>query len=294
MARESTTIPKRVSERLAKELRKFQPIVSSALARDINEADTVIIIKDILAYVLGYDKYEEITSEHQIRGQYCDLAIVVGGKLEILLEVKAIGMDLKGAHTRQAVNYAANQGTEWVVLTNGAKWQIYHIHFAQPITEELICEFNFLDLDPKKPNDLECLYILTRDGLHKSALDDYHSQKEALSKFNLAAIILSEPILKAIRRDLKVIAPEVKIDLPEIEAILKQEVLKREIVEGEKAEATRRTVRKVFEKQARTKQKKKVIREPLIEQPEIQGIPETTTPAVTPDVSESGDSQILI
>ena len=35
------------------------------------------LVKDLLAEVFGYDKYAELTSEHAIRGTYCDLAVKV-------------------------------------------------------------------------------------------------------------------------------------------------------------------------------------------------------------------------
>jgi hypothetical protein len=46
--------------------------------RDVSEADTVTIVKDLLAEVFGYDKYAELTGEFAIRGTYCDLASVPG------------------------------------------------------------------------------------------------------------------------------------------------------------------------------------------------------------------------
>jgi len=60
-------IPAKVNERITKNLKKFQKIVASAKINDINEADTVSIIKDILNEILGYDKYSEITSEYAVK-----------------------------------------------------------------------------------------------------------------------------------------------------------------------------------------------------------------------------------
>lgn len=40
------------------------------------------------------------------------LAVHVDGDLAMLLEVKAIGLDLKDQHTKQAVDYAANKGCD--------------------------------------------------------------------------------------------------------------------------------------------------------------------------------------
>jgi hypothetical protein len=49
------TVPKRISERISAGIKKYQPILNAAKARDVGEADTVTIIKDILSDVFGYD-----------------------------------------------------------------------------------------------------------------------------------------------------------------------------------------------------------------------------------------------
>lgn len=124
-------VPVRVGDRLCACLKRFQPVLSSARSRDVNESDTVIIVTDLLAEAFGYDKYSEITSEHNIRATFCDLATVIDGKVQFLIEVKAIGMVLKDAYVKQAVDYAANKGVEWVVLTNGITWKGFQVNFCQ-------------------------------------------------------------------------------------------------------------------------------------------------------------------
>src|SRR3954468_17860694 len=99
-------IPTKVEDRLIGAIKRFQPIIQSAKARDVNESDTVIIVTDMLSEVFGYDKYSEITSEFAVRGTFCDLATKVDGTVQCLIEVKAIGTELKESHTKQAVDYA--------------------------------------------------------------------------------------------------------------------------------------------------------------------------------------------
>src|SRR3989338_11406342 len=99
------SIPKKVAERLVVGIKRFQPILAAAKARDVGEADTVTIIKDMLADVFGYDKFSEVTSEFAIKGTYCDLATKIDGALQTLIEVKAIGLELKDAHVKQAIDY---------------------------------------------------------------------------------------------------------------------------------------------------------------------------------------------
>jgi len=236
------SVPQKVADRIASGLKRFQPILQSAHTRDINESDTVVIVADILQYVLGFDKYSEITSEHAIRGTYCDLAIKLDGRLALLLEVKAIGLSLKDNHIKQAVDYAANQGCDWVVLTNGIRWQCYRVAFAKPITHDLVLDINLLDLIPKKQSDIAMLWLISKEGVLKSGLADYYSQREALSRFTLGALLTSDTVLELLRRELRRVSPDAKIGTDEISAVLVNEVLKREVLEGEKAAAAKRVV----------------------------------------------------
>jgi hypothetical protein len=246
-------VPNRVSERLAAGIKRFQPILASAKSRDVGESDTVIIVTDMLSEVFGYDKYSEITSETAIRGTWCDLAIKLDGAIEFLIEVKAIGSELKDAHTKQAVDYSANQGTDWVILTNGEIWRIYKVTFAKPIANELVLEINFTQLNHKKSGDVAILYNLTREGWLRSALGEYHTQQQALSRYFMGAMVVSPPVLDVMRRELKRLSPDVKVDAEQIKSVLMQEVLKREVVEGEKFEQARKKIGKAANKSLRSK-----------------------------------------
>lgn len=242
------TVPAKVSDRLSAGIKRFQPVLTSAKSRDVNESDTVTIITDMLADVFGFDKYSEITSEYSIRGTFVDLAIKLEGKLQLLIEVKAIGLDLKDAYVKQAVDYAANEGVEWVVLSNGALWNIYKISFGKPVGFDLVLAIDFMNLSHKNGNDLENLYLLTREGLGKSVLGDYHTQRQALSRFFIGAITLSEPVLDVIRRELRKISPDVKIDNEQIKDVLIEEIIKRDVMEGDKAEEAQRKVNRALKR----------------------------------------------
>lgn len=246
-------VPTKVATRLSAAIKRFQPVIASAKSRDAHESDTVIIVTDMLSEVFGFDKYSEITSECSIRGTWCDLAIKIDGTFEYLIEVKAIGLDLKDSHTKQAVDYSANQGTDWVILTNAEIWRIYKITFSKPIDSELVLEINFSDLNPKKSSDIELVYNLTREGWAKSTLGEFHTRQQALSRFFMGALVVSRPVLEVIRRELKRISPDVKIGLDQIKSVLVNDVLKREVVESDKAEEARKKINRVAGKLLRAR-----------------------------------------
>ena len=249
-------IPKKVAERFIKAVPKFQKVLQIAKDRDINETDTVAVLNDIFGDVFGYDKYLEVTSELAIRGTYCDLALRIDGNVQFLIEAKAIGRDLKESHMKQACDYGANHGVQWVVLTNGVDWQIYRIRFERPINFDLVCTFEFLSLNARNEKDQEILFLLSKEGLGKNAREDYYEKVQSVNRYIIGNLIVSEPVISVIRRELRRIADGMKIDLGEIESIIRAQVLKREIVEGEEAEAAQSRLDKFYRKGATVRRKK--------------------------------------
>jgi hypothetical protein len=265
-------IPSKVETRMKEALKRFQPVIEQAKARDVGEADTSTLVKDILAELFGYDKYSEITAEYQIKGTYCDLAIKLEGKLVLLIEVKAVNQELKEAYVKQAVDYAANQGVEWVVLSNAQEWQIYRVTFGQPISHELLVSLKFMTMSHKSAADLEALFLLTREAQGKSLLDEFHQQRQALSRFSVGAVVLTEPVLAVIRRELKRVSPDVRIESEELMRVLTEEVIKRDVLDGDRADEARRKLAKVAARLARAK----------IEKDQAEKAPEPAEPVAVP------------
>jgi predicted type IV restriction endonuclease len=249
-------VPKKAVDRFIKNIPRFQKVLQTAKDRDLNESDTVSVLNDIFGEVLGYDKYLEVTSEFAIRSTHCDLAIKVEDKIQFLVEAKAIGIDLKETHIRQAVDYGANQGMQWIVLTNGINWRIYRIRFEQPINYDLVCSFDFLALNPRDERDQECLFMLSKEGLAKKARDDFYEKVQSVNRYVIGSLILAQPVLITIIRELKKLSSGVKIDIAEVEQIIRTEVLKREVVAGDEAETAQARVKKFLKKGASLSRKK--------------------------------------
>ena len=247
------SVPRKVAERLSSGLKRYQPILTAAQTRDVNESDTSMIVSDMLAELYGYDKYSEVTRELCIRGTFCDLAVRIDEKFQFLIEVKAIGTDLKDSHVKQVVDYAANQGIEWVALTNAAAWQVYRVSFGKPIDKELVLDIDLLTLNPKSDDSISKLFLLTRESIVKSALDAYHDQKQAMSKFFLAAVILSETVMEVVRRELRRLSPDLRVEIEELQNAVTQDVLKREVIEGDQAEHARKKVQRSAGRMLRVK-----------------------------------------
>lgn len=247
-------IPKRVLERFYSQIPKFRRILNNAYDRDINEADTVTIVSDMLCDLFGFDKYNEITSEYAIRSTYCDLAVKIDDDVKYLIEVKSINTDLKEPHLRQAVDYGAHEGIKWIVLTNGYIWQVYSIQLKKTVQHDKVFEINFDEINPRKSEDQELLFLLAKEGLTKDVISDYQERVKAVNRYVISSLLLNEPLLNCIRREIRKLTPGVKVEISEIEDILRNEILKRNVIEDQKAIEAQKKVKRFSSRQEKKKQ----------------------------------------
>lgn len=247
------SVSKRFLDRAKPALRRYQKVLTAAKARDVNEADTVTIVTDFMSDVLGYDKYEDLTGELAVRCTFCDLAVRRDGELQYLIEVKAIGRDLRENQLKQAVDYGANQGVEWVLLTNGAEWQAHRIRFEQPISSDLVFTANLIDDNTPTSELLERLYLISKEAGRVGEIDRYFKQREATSRYVLAQLLLAPKTVAFVRRQLRGLFQGVKVDEAALERILQEEVLKRDVLEGDKAVEASKRVRRATRRRERVK-----------------------------------------
>mgnify|MGYP001247220804 FL=1 len=252
-------IPKKVNDRFIKQTAKFQKVIKQAVDRDINETDTVKIIADILSDLFGYDRYTEITGEYAIKGTFCDLAIKVDDKTRYLIEVKAVSTDLKENHLRQAINYGAREGIQWVILTNGLIWKGYSVSLKQSVTFEQVFELEFLGINPRKKEDQQKLFLLAKEGLSKDVIADYHERLKCVNPYVISAILMSKPSIDLIKRELRKLSRGLKIEDTEIESLLANDIFKRQVTEGENSKIALKLIKKAANKSKKnTKEKMNV------------------------------------
>lgn len=236
-------IPKKVHERIISGLRKYQPIVRRIAERDVSEADTVTVIKDMLSDIFGYDKYAELTSEQQIRGTYCDLAIRVEGKIYYLCEVKSAGTNLTDSHLRQAVNYGSHQGIEWIILSNARRWIVYRIKFSQPISWEEVCNIE-LDTLPRTLESVEKLFLLCRESIASDALESFHRHAQIVNRNVIAEVLQGEAVVATLRKEYRRLFDGLKVNDDDLRGLLVNEVIKRDALDGEAAVTAKAMVKK--------------------------------------------------
>ncbi len=169
---------------------------------DLDESATRLMINSLLTTVLGYKELEEIKTEYRIRGEYADYIVQLNRKKQFVVEVKAIQLDLSEKHLRQSVSYAANEGIDWIILTNGKTVELYRVIFAKPITTKKIFSFDLTDEKQLKASS-EFLYYLTKKSVLKDELDNFYARFEALEPSVLATNLYAVENIRFLKRVLK-------------------------------------------------------------------------------------------
>ncbi|KAF0208901.1 MAG: hypothetical protein FD171_542 [Actinobacteria bacterium] len=190
-------------ERVSRGLRKYKSVVQKARANGAQESDTRMIVSSIVSDMLGWDAFDNLTGEYRIKGSFADFVIRKDGKHFVIIEVKSVTSNLNDKHLYQAVSYAANQGVEWVILTNGAEWRLYRVLFNKPVEHQLVFEVSLLDEDMKPKHKTDLMYLLTPDAQRRDELEVFYQRQCALSASNIAKLILSESVLTKLRAEIK-------------------------------------------------------------------------------------------
>lgn len=188
-------LEKRLREYRKKYLTKKQNL-------DVNESATRIMVNYFLTDVLQYLELEEIKTEYAIRGEYADYVIQIKRKKHFVIEVKSIELDLNERHMRQSLQYAANEGIDWVLLFNGKQIQLYRVIFGKPLTNKKVFDLDLADLTQLRRASQE-LVALTKPAVVKGELESFWKRFDALTPGSLIKTIYSEDVIKSIRSKVK-------------------------------------------------------------------------------------------
>jgi predicted type IV restriction endonuclease len=196
---ESTAI-----ERISAGLKKVAKPIEALKSRDAVEADTRMLVTDVLCDVLGYDKYEDLTAEYQVKGEFADYGIRVDKQLVAFVEVKRVSQKLNATHLRQVENYALKNGVNWAILTNAQHWQVYHVQALNGELSELtlVIEVDILDSAIKASEKTDRFFWISRESIQRGRLDALWKEKFATSAKALRPILLSDAVIDQVRREM--------------------------------------------------------------------------------------------
>jgi hypothetical protein len=169
---------------------------------ELDESGTRLMINTFLTDVLGFIPIEEVKTEYMIRGTYADYVIQTKGIRHFLVEVKALSFVLSDKHLRQAINYGANEGIEWALLTNGKCFDFYKILFNKPIESRKVFSFDLSDPNHIK-GCIDVIQYIHKDAIMNKGLAFLWNKTSALDPLNVAGHLFSPTVTNYIKRTLK-------------------------------------------------------------------------------------------
>ncbi|GHC72326.1 hypothetical protein GCM10007079_05460 [Nocardiopsis terrae] len=225
-----------VRGRVAAAVDRLSGPLAELAERDANDGDTRMLVADFFSVGLNFSKYQDMTTEYRTSGDSIDYAIVLDGELFAPVEVRRIGQeDLDLRNIQMARRLAVEEGAEWVFLTNGRIWRVYHLRpdadggSPQPVT---VVDVDLLDEDAYQSN-IDGLFHLTREAVEHGRLDALRRWRETAEAAPVARALLSDEVVEAVRDRLRESAehPGHLGEDEEIRRVLAEEVVARGLLD---------------------------------------------------------------
>jgi len=142
-----------------------------------------------------------------VDGKSVDYALKINKKSVLLVEAKALEDPLTDVKAiTQVVGYAANDGIDWCVLTNGVVWKVYRSVEKCPAPDKLMFE---VTLDPRESDGISTkqvakkMWRFSRDEMAKGTLDALGEQTFTDSKVEKALDALMSDAPRALLNQIK-------------------------------------------------------------------------------------------
>lgn len=187
---------------IKKALRKFAPTFLHGRDANLNEADTVLRLCKFFEDVLGFDAIEDISREANLKNKFVDVCLKVDGKIRLLVEAKAAAVQLRDRHIEQAQAYAAHNNYQWVLLTNGVDWNLYHLTFSEGIEFEVAFTASLATAE-SVDFAAEKLGLLHKRSIEKGQLNAFWETSTALGPASIGMSLFTDEVLSALRRQVR-------------------------------------------------------------------------------------------
>jgi predicted type IV restriction endonuclease len=187
-------------------IREARRLIAEVQRLDGNEAETRRRVERIFESVMGYDVFKHLSREHAVHGvgdtEHMDFAIKVGAKdIAMVVELKRVDIDLSRSHLKQASRYAIDLGCEWVLLTNGRQWDLYHVEFGQPPDTRLMTSWNLLE--DELADVAASFELISFRSIKKNKVRSLWEKKSVLTPECLLNQILSEDSIRRYKNGIR-------------------------------------------------------------------------------------------
>ena len=169
-------VPEAVNNRFKKYLNATQKKIVASKKRDFPNVNIQGLFKEIICKVFGFNKQSDLI-DPQIDGNLCyHLGVQIQGETKYILEFSSPKMNISNENLHRTIEYCKHQFVEWAVRTNGFEWEIHKANCERPNVYDMICSFNFIDMNLENNEDLKQLYLLCKEAHGKTIITDEYNK----------------------------------------------------------------------------------------------------------------------
>jgi predicted type IV restriction endonuclease len=210
-----------------KKIFEAKKMIEDVSRADGNEAETRRRVERIFEQVMGYDVFTHMSREYAVKGagetEFCDWVIYTDEKEDanpqIFVELKKVNIKLAPKHLVQVTSYAINAGCQWVILTNGKDWQLFHVGHGQPPETKIVESWNLLEDDAA---DLAHKFnLISFQNVKRGSLEKLWNKRNVLTVHNIIKYLVSEESMRLLHRQLNKVS-DVNISPEEIAQAIKR------------------------------------------------------------------------
>ena len=123
-----------------------------------NETRTRQVLIDPLLRELGWDVSDPdaVELEYWVKQQRADYALMSNGQPVAVIEAKRLGSNLEDDEMMQVLNYANREGIDYMIVTDGDRWEMYEVFKRGALEERLLMKLE-LSQQPAHKNALQAL-----------------------------------------------------------------------------------------------------------------------------------------
>ncbi len=160
-------------------------------------------VDGFLADVLDYAPMTEIRTEQRHGDARADRVVQVKGVRQFLVMAIAMAAIDRDERVRGAVQCGAQEGVDWVLLTDGKEFELYRVRSIDPPEARLVFSIDLRNAD-HDGTDPDVLQYLHRNAAAYKGLEILWKKTIAMDPQSISNLIASMPVINYLQRTLRI------------------------------------------------------------------------------------------
>jgi len=189
--------------KLQRAINAYRAHFSHDRKKQVDKPGRLRSIDGFLADVLEYAPMTEIRTGQRTGDIRADRLVQVRGVRQFLVMVIAMAAMDRDERVRRAVQCGAEEGVDWVLLTDGREFDLYRVRSIDPAEARLVFSIDLRDAD-QDGTDADVLQYLHRNAAAYRGLEILWKKTIAMDPQSISNLISSTPVINYLQRALRI------------------------------------------------------------------------------------------